>query len=120
MNQEFLCDVVPFHEHKDEPKVIDSHFHFHNEGIYRWDVKELMLRFERLQPFFRKHKDARLKRIDLRSQALTIVPIIMDIYSSSQRYEIKDLLLANIRKVSKVTIDTEYVKGFPPFNSFKF
>lgn len=71
-------------------------------------------------PFFRKHKDARLKRIDLRSQALTIVPIIMDIYSSSQRYEIKDLLLANIRKVSKVTIDTEYVKGFPPFNSFKF
>jgi len=71
-------------------------------------------------PFFGKHKDARLKRIDLRSKALTITPIIMDIYSSSQRNEIKDLLLANIRKVSKVTIDTEYGKKFPPFNIFTF
>lgn len=66
--------------------------------------------------FFRKHQDARLRRINLRSKALNITPIIMDIYSASQRYEIKDLLLHNIRKVSKVTITTEYVKELLPFN----
>lgn len=69
-------------------------------------------------PFFRKQKYARLSRLILRSKAFTIahIIIIMDIYSESQRYEIKDLLLCKIRKVSKVTINTEYVKEFPPIN----
>lgn len=67
-------------------------------------------------PFFRKQKYDRLTRLILRSKAFTIAHIIMDIYSESQRYEIKDLLLRKIRKVSKVTINTEYVKEFPPIN----
>lgn len=67
-------------------------------------------------PFFRKRDDTRLKRISLRSKAININSVILDSYSTSQRDEIKYLLLRNIRKVSKVTINTEYVKEFPPFN----
>ncbi|MFX1424482.1 MAG: hypothetical protein ACFFB2_19350 [Promethearchaeota archaeon] len=67
-------------------------------------------------PFFRNHKDARLKRILLHSKALNTVSITMDVYSVSQRHKIKDILLHMIRKVSKITINEEYVKEFPPIN----
>ena len=65
-------------------------------------------------PFLRKHKEARLRRLILLSKARIIASIILNAYSISQRYEIKELLLRKIRKVSKVTINKEYVNEFPP------
>jgi hypothetical protein len=66
MNSELMYESAPLPVKKYENnKVTDSHFHFHNEGLIRWGVKELLQKFTQLEPLFSEHEVTKLYAVFL-------------------------------------------------------